>query len=117
MAKAKRYSMEQIRGVQKTLRGMAAKKVGRTKAEAVEFLAGDIRRLLGKGYSLEDIRDTLTQAGIPASVSRMKAILEGGVQESEGVSEANVAPAVVRSGGSETKKDTAPAKVAVDNGM
>jgi hypothetical protein len=44
MGKAQRYTMEQVQAAQKSLRGLAEKKVGKTKAETVEFLAGDIRK-------------------------------------------------------------------------
>jgi hypothetical protein len=75
MAKAQRYSLEQVQAAQKSLRCLAAKKVGKTKAETVELLAGDIRKAVEQGYSLKEIRDTLAKAGISAPLSRMKALL------------------------------------------
>jgi ribosomal protein L22 len=76
MAKAQRYSLEQVRAAQKKLRGLAVKNAGKTKAEVVELLAGDIRKVAKQGYSPEEIREILAQAGIPVSLSRMKALLE-----------------------------------------
>ena len=81
MGKAQRYTMEQIQAAQKSLRGLAVKNAGKTRAETVEFLAADIRKAVEQGYSLNAIRDTLAKAGISAPLSRMKALLgqgEGG---------------------------------------
>ena len=81
MGKAQRYTMEQIQTAQKSLRGLAVKNAGKTRAETVEFLAADIRKAVEQGYSLNEIRDTLAKAGISAPLSRMKALLgqgEGG---------------------------------------
>ena len=81
MGKAQRYTMEQIQAAQKSLRGLAVKNAGKTRAETVEFLAADIRKAVEQGYSLNDIRDTLAKAVISAPLSRMKALLgqgEGG---------------------------------------
>ena len=84
MGKAQRYTMEQIQAAQKSLRGLAVKNAGKTRAETVEFLAADIRKAVEQGYSLNEIRDTLAKAGISAPLSRMKALLgqgEGGSGE------------------------------------
>ena len=81
MGKAQRYTMEQIQAAQKSLRGLAVKNAGKTRAETVEFLAADIRKAVEQGFSLNEIRDTLAKAGISAPLSRMKALLgqgEGG---------------------------------------
>ena len=81
MGKAQRFTMEQIQAAQKSLRGLAVKNAGKTRAETVEFLAADIRKAVEQGYSLNEIRDTLAKAGISAPLSRMKALLgqgEGG---------------------------------------
>lgn len=81
MGKAQSYTMEQIQAAQKSLRGLAVKNAGKTRAETVEFLAADIRKAVEQGYSLNEIRDTLAKAGISAPLSRMKALLgqgEGG---------------------------------------
>lgn len=81
MGKAQRYTKEQIQAAQKSLRGLAVKNAGKTRAETVEFLAADIRKAVEQGYSLNEIRDTLAKAGISAPLSRMKALLgqgEGG---------------------------------------
>ena len=81
MGKAQRYTMEQIQAAQKSLRGLAVKNAGKTRAETVEVLAADIRKAVEQGYSLNEIRDTLAKAGISAPLSRMKALLgqgEGG---------------------------------------
>ena len=74
MGKAQRYTMEQIQAAQKSLRGLAVKNAGKTRA-------ADIRKAVEQGYSLNEIRDTLAKAGISAPLSRMKALLgqgEGG---------------------------------------
>ena len=81
MGKAQRYTMEQIQAAQKSLRGLAVKNAGKTRAETVEFLAADIRKAVEQGYSLNESRDALAKAGISAPLSRMKALLgqgEGG---------------------------------------
>jgi len=44
--------MEQIQAAQKSLRGLAVKNAGKTRAETVEFLAADIRKAVEQGYSL-----------------------------------------------------------------
>jgi alkylhydroperoxidase/carboxymuconolactone decarboxylase family protein YurZ len=75
MAKAQRYSLEQVRAAQKKLRGLAVKNAGKTRAEVVGLLAGDIRKAAKQGYSPEEIREILAQAGIPVSLSRMKDVL------------------------------------------
>jgi hypothetical protein len=77
MAKAKRYSMEQTLAAQKSLRALATKKTGKTKAEVVDFLAADIRKAVAQGHSLEEIQEVLSKAGIAAPISRMKAVLDG----------------------------------------
>ena len=76
MSKAKRYSMEQIQEAQKILRGLKDKKVGKTRAETVEFLAGDIRKVARQGYGLQEIRELLKKAGIAAPLSRLKALFD-----------------------------------------
>ena len=81
MAKAQRYTMEQIQAAQKTLRGLASKNAGKTRAETVELLAADIRKAVEQGYSLNEIRDALAKAGIAAPLSRMKALLWQGEAE------------------------------------
>ena len=75
MAKAQRYSMEQIQAAQKMLRGLAVKKSGKTKKEVVELLAEDVRRAVQQGHTLSAIQEALGKAGIPAPLSRLKALL------------------------------------------
>ena len=75
MAKAKRYSMEQIQAAQKKLRALSAKKSGKTKNEVVELLAADVRKAVQEGHSLKAIQDMLRQLDIPVSLARMKALL------------------------------------------
>jgi hypothetical protein len=55
MAKAQRYSMEQIHSVQKKLRALPPKRVGKIRAEVAELLAGDIRKAMEKGHSPAEI--------------------------------------------------------------
>jgi hypothetical protein len=76
MAKAQRYSMEQIRAVQKKLRTLPPKRIGKTRAEAVGLLAGDIRKAMEKGHSPAEIRDILAGEGIQAPLSRLAALLK-----------------------------------------
>lgn len=76
MAKTKRYMMEQIENARKKLRGLSAKKVGKTRTEAAGLLAGGIRKAVQQGYSLQEIKDVLAQSGIPVSLARMRALLE-----------------------------------------
>jgi DNA-binding transcriptional MerR regulator len=73
--------MEQILAVQKRLRALPPKRIGKTRAEVVELLAGDIRKAMKQGYSPEEIREILAQTGIPVSLSRMKVLL--GQEEEE----------------------------------
>jgi hypothetical protein len=74
MGKAQRYSMEHIRAVEKRLRALPPKKVGKTRAEVVEVLAGDIRKAMEKGHSPAEIRDILAGEGIQAPLSRLAAL-------------------------------------------
>lgn len=75
MAKAKRYSMEQIQAAQKMLRALSAKKSGKSKKEVVELLAEDVRKAVKEGNSLKAIQETLRQSDIPVSLARMKTLL------------------------------------------
>ena len=75
MAKAKRYSTEQIQAAQKQLRALSSKKSGKTKKEVVELLAEDVRKAVKEGHSLKAIQDMLRQMDIPVSLARLKALL------------------------------------------
>ena len=75
MAKAQRYSMEQIQAAQKMLRGLAVKKSGKTKKEVVELLAEDVRKAVQQGHTLNAIQEALKKAGIQAPLARLKALL------------------------------------------
>ena len=98
MAKAQRYSMEQIQAAQKRLRSLASRVVGKSKKETVDFLAEDIRKALKQGHSLTSIQKALEEAGIPASTSSMKALLhQGEVPDTNATNEEKV-----------DRKDTAP---------
>jgi hypothetical protein len=76
MPKAKRFSMEQIPAVQKMLRNLPSKKIGKTGAEAVECLAESIRKAVKKGQSLKEIQGILVGEGIQVSLSRMEALMK-----------------------------------------
>ena len=76
MPKAQRFSLEQIHAVLKKLRSLPPKKVGKTRAEAVECLAGDIRKAVEKGHSLKEIQGILAGEGIQVSLSRMAALMK-----------------------------------------
>jgi hypothetical protein len=75
MSKTQRFTMEQILAVQKKLRGLPPKRDGKTREEAFEFLAADIRKAMKKGHGLEDVRDILAGEGVHAPLSRMKALM------------------------------------------
>ena len=75
MAKAKRYSTEQIQAAQKQLCALTAKKSGKTKKEVVALLAEDVCKAVKEGHSLKDIQETLRQSDIPVSLARLKALL------------------------------------------
>ena len=96
MAKAKRYSTEQIQAAQKHLRSLSAKKSGKTKKEVVELLAEDVRKAVKEGYSLKDIQETLRQSDIPVSLTGLKALLgeteTGGFQNGQERSEEKDTP-------------------------
>ena len=83
MAKAVIYSDEDVIAAQQALRNKTARKVGRTRSQAAEFLADDIRKAIEQGYSLKDIKNILAEAGISVSVAKMQAILEGKSQASQ----------------------------------
>lgn len=75
MAKAKRYSTEQIQAAQKQLRALSSKKSGKTKKEVMELLAEDVRKAVKDGHSLKAIQDMLRQVDIPVSLAQLKALL------------------------------------------
>jgi hypothetical protein len=60
MPKEQRFSLEQIHAVLKKLRSLPTKKVNKTRAEAVECLAGYIRKAVEKGHRLKEIQGILT---------------------------------------------------------
>ena len=78
MAKAKRNSLEHIEQARKNLRSLPDKKAGKTRAETVELLAGDIRKAIEQGYTLKEIRDVLAQSGVSVSLARMQTLLGEG---------------------------------------
>ena len=86
MPKAQRFSLEQIHAVQKMLRNLPPKKVGKTRAEALGCLAGSIRKAVEKGHTLQEIRDILAGGGIQVPMSRMVALIkkeDGTIQKKE----------------------------------
>ncbi len=60
---------------QKKLRSLAVKRVGKTRTEVAELLAGEIHKAVEQGYSLQEIRDVLAQAGVQISLARMRNLL------------------------------------------
>ena len=74
MAKAQRYTLEQIEIARKKLRSLPVKTAGKTRAE--ELLGKDIRKAVRQGYTLHDIRDVLADAGLSVPLTRLKALLE-----------------------------------------
>ena len=81
MAKAQRNSLEQIEQGRKKLRGLPDKKGGKTRAETVVLLAVDIRKAVEQGYTLKEIRDVLTEAGVSVSLARMQTLLSEGEEK------------------------------------
>jgi len=77
MPKAKRYTSEQIGNVQKTLRSLLSKKVGKSRTEVAGILAEEIRQAVERGYSLKEIRDVLVQVGVSIPLTRLQAVLDG----------------------------------------
>ena len=77
MAKAVIYSDEDVLAAQQALRTKTARKVGKTRSQVAEFLADDIRRAIEQGYSLQEIKKILADAGISVSIAKMQAILNG----------------------------------------
>ena len=76
MAKARRYTLDQIEAARKKLRSLPVKTAGKTRAEVAELLGRDIRKAVRQGYTLHDIRDTLTEAGLSVPLTRLKALFE-----------------------------------------
>ena len=76
MAKAQRYTLEQIEAARKKLRSLPVKTAGKTRAEVAELLGKDIRKAVRQGYTLHDIRDTLAEAGLSVPLSRLKALFD-----------------------------------------
>jgi hypothetical protein len=60
----------------KKLRALPPKRVGKTRAEVVELLAGDIRKAMEKGHSPAEIRDILAGEGIQVPLSRLVPLLQ-----------------------------------------
>ena len=75
---------EDVRAAQQALRNKTARKVGRTRSQIAESLADDIRKAIEQGYSLKDIKNILTEAGIFVSVAKMQSILEGKNRSAQG---------------------------------
>ena len=75
MAKAKRYSVEQIQAAQKKLRALSAKKSGKTKNEVVELLAADVRKAVQEGHvyctSKNLYQSTMSLGTITSDIRRM----------------------------------------------
>ncbi len=76
MAKAQRYTMEQIEAARKKLRSLPMKTAGKTRAEVAELLGKDIRKAVRQGYTLRDIRDVLADAGLSVPLTRLETLFE-----------------------------------------
>ncbi len=76
MAKARRYTMEQIEAAREKLRSLPMKTIGKTRAEVAEFLGKDIRKAMRQGYTPRDIRDVLADAGLSVPLTRLEALFE-----------------------------------------
>ena len=90
MAKAQRYSMEQVEAGRKKLRGLASQKAGKTRAEVAELLAGDIRKAAQQGYGPKEIRDILAEAGLSVPLARIRALLNEEGKKEEGHDESSL---------------------------
>lgn len=97
MATARRYTPEQIEAARKKLRSLPVKETGKTRAQAAEILATDIRRAMRQGYTLREVRDLLADAGVPVPLTKLEALF-------------GKAPRP------ETEKDTAPPDGVGENG-
>lgn len=75
MAKPIRYTDTQIETARKKLRSLAAQNQGHTRAETVGILSADVRKAAQKGYSIQQIREVLAEAGLAISMDRLKALL------------------------------------------
>ncbi len=96
MAKARRYTMEQIEAARKKLRSLPMKTIGKTRAEVAELLGKDIRKAARQGYTPRDIRDVLADAGLSVPLTRLEALFE------------KVPALGSATGKEETDQDTAP---------
>ncbi len=76
MAKARRYTMDQIEAARKKLRSLPMKTAGKTRAEVAELLGKDIRKAVRQGYTPRDIRDVLADAGLSVPLTRLEALFE-----------------------------------------
>ena len=76
MAKAQRYTLEQIEAARKKLRSLPLKTAGKTRAEVAELLGRDIRKAVRQGYTLHDIRGVFADAGLSVPLTRLKALFE-----------------------------------------
>lgn len=72
MAVKTRIPMEKIMAVKKKLQKLPAKETGKTRAEALEILAGDFQEALKKGYSVKEIREILGEEGVTLALSKME---------------------------------------------
>ncbi|WP_165071263.1 hypothetical protein [Desulfovibrio sp. ZJ200] len=83
MAKPIRYTDAQIETARKKLRSLAAQNQGHTRAETVGILSADVRKAAQKGYSIRQIREVLTEAGLAISLDRLKVVLNAPEENSQ----------------------------------
>ena len=76
VATARRYTMEQIETARKKLRSLPVKDAGKTRGEVAEFLVNDIKKAMRRGYTLQDIRDLLADAGVSVPLARLEGLFE-----------------------------------------
>ena len=69
------YSEDKVEEIRSKLKGLPPKKVELTKQEVVKSLKKEIEELKKKGYTLQDIADTLKGSGITISAPTLRSYL------------------------------------------
>ena len=71
MAVKTKIPMEKIMAVKKKLQKLPVKETGKTREEALEMLAEDFQEALKKGYSVKEIRETLSAEGVTLALKKI----------------------------------------------
>ena len=75
MAKTKTYPMEKILAMREILRKLPVKEKEKSRAEVVELLKADLRKVVKQGHSLKEIQALLAEQGVSVPLSRMEEVL------------------------------------------